>query len=79
MIEENLPPYLSRSRCESLDIQTRDVVDMIEKLIRGAAAGTVWNAPKSVVMPGDGRYMMATLCAAQDPPLLAVKSLGLNP
>lgn len=78
MSEENLP-YISRSRCESLRIRTDDVIAMIERLIRGAAAGRVWNAPKAVVMPGDGRYMMATLCVADDPPLMAVKSLGLNP
>ncbi len=72
-------PYLSREVCESLGITTADVIDMMQTLIRGAAAGRVWNAPKSVVMPGDGRYLMATLCAADDPPFMAVKSLGLNP
>ncbi len=73
------PPYLSRATCESLGITTGEVIDMMEALIRGAAAGRVWNAPKAVVMPGDGRYLMATLCAADDPPYMAVKSLGLNP
>lgn len=72
-------PYLSREACESLDISTGDVIAMMQNLIRGAAAGRVWNAPKAVVMPGDGRYLMATLCAAEDPPFMAVKSLGLNP
>jgi len=78
MTAENLP-YLSRATCESLGLSAADVIEMTERLIRGAAAGRVWNAPKSVVMPGDGRYLMATLCAAEDPPLMAVKSLGLNP
>lgn len=72
-------PYLSREDCEGLGITTFDVIEMMERLIRGAAAGSVFNAPKSVVMPGDGRYLMATLCVAADPPFMAVKSLGLNP
>ncbi len=72
-------PYLSRETCESLGIGTEDVIEITERLIRGAAAGTVWNAPKSVLMPGDGRYLMATLCLADDPPFMAVKSLGLSP
>lgn len=72
-------PYLSRATCESLGIEAEVVIETIEKLILGAAAGRVWNAPKAVVMPGDGRYLMATLSVADDPPFMAVKSLGLNP
>ncbi|MBX9637587.1 MAG: ornithine cyclodeaminase family protein, partial [Nitrosomonas sp.] len=34
---------------------------------------------KAVITPPDGRYMMATLAAADDPPFLAVKALVLNP
>jgi ornithine cyclodeaminase/alanine dehydrogenase-like protein (mu-crystallin family) len=78
-VSSNTLPYLSRATCESLGIHTDDVISIIEKLIKGAAQGRVWNAPKSVVMPGDGRYLMATLCVADDPPFMAVKSLGLNP
>src|SRR5262249_9813587 len=33
----------------------------------------------AVMLPPDGRYMMAALAAADDPPLLAVKSIVLNP
>lgn len=78
MSQDNLP-YLSQRRCESLDIGIDDVIGIIEKLVVGTAEGRVWNAPKAVVMPGDGRYMMATLCVSDDPPLMAVKSLALNP
>jgi len=38
----------------------------------------VWNAPKSAIAPGDGRYFMNTLSLADDPPYAAVKALGLN-
>ena len=72
-------PYLSAERLEALDISTDDVISSIERLLRGQAKAQVWNAPKSVIQPPDGRYMMSTLSAADDPPYLAVKSLILNP
>ena len=71
--------YLSQSTLENLHLTTEVVVEGIEALIRGRSQSQVWNAPKAVVTPPDGRYMMATLSAADDPPFLAVKSLLLNP
>lgn len=71
--------YLSKNTLEALAITTDEVVNSIEKLIHGQRHSQVWNAPKAVVTPPDGRYMMATLSAADDPPFLAVKSLILNP
>ncbi len=75
---ENLP-FLSYGYCESLGITPADVIDSIERLVRGVSAGRVWNAPKATLLPGDGRYMMATLCASDTPPLMAVKSLVVSP
>src|SRR4030095_2019177 len=71
--------YLSHSDLESLHITPADVIESIEHLIRGRSKSQVWNAPKAVIQPPDGRYMMAALCAADDPPFLAVKSAILNP
>ena len=71
--------YLSQSTLENLQLTTEAVVEGIETLIRGRSHSQVWNAPKAVVTPADGRYMMATLSAADNPPFLAVKSLLLNP
>lgn len=71
--------YLSQSTLENLQLTTAKVVEGIENLIRGRIHAQVWNAPKAVATPPDGRYMMATLCAADDPPFLATKSLLLNP
>jgi len=71
--------YLSEQTLDGLDISTADSIAAIEAAIRGRARSTVWNAPKAVLQPPDGRYMMATLAAADDPPLMAVKSLILNP
>lgn len=71
--------YLSKSTLEALEITTDEVVASIEQLIRGRHESQVWNAPKAIITPPDGRYMTAMLSAADDPPYLAVKSLVLNP
>ncbi len=71
--------YLSREGLESLNLTIEEVVESIEHLLRGSRQSRAWNAPKAVITPPDGRYMMATLAAADDPPYLAVKSLLLNP
>lgn len=72
-------PYLSETTLAGLGITTADVVESIEAAIRGADAGTVWAAPKAVMQPPDGRYMMAALAAMDRPSLLAVKTVVLNP
>ena len=72
-------PYLSGTDLEAMSISTDAVVSTIEHLIRGTVESRTWNAPKAVITPPDGRYMMATLAASDDPPFLAVKSLVLNP
>lgn len=71
--------YLSQSSLQDLQLTTQDIVASIEHLILGRSQQQVWNAPKAVITPPDGRYMMATLAAANDPPFLAVKALVLNP
>lgn len=71
--------YLPRSVLQSLGVPTAAVIASIEGLIRDRAAGKMWAAPKSVLTPPDGRYVMSTLSIGGDPPLLAVKSLMLNP
>ena len=72
-------PYLSRSVLERLAITTDEAVDSIEQLILGQRRGQVWCAPKVVVLPGDDRYIMATLAVADQPRVVATKSLVLNP
>ncbi|PZV34913.1 ornithine cyclodeaminase family protein [Mesorhizobium kowhaii] len=90
IVDSNLPasaqpgsatsvPYLSRFILERLGITTHEAVDSIEHLIRGQRAGKVWCAPKVVVLPGDERYIMATLAVADEPRMVATKSLVLNP
>ena len=72
-------PYLSEETLAGLGITTGDVIESIEALIRGSAQDRVWSAPKAVILPSDGRYMMAALAAMDDPSLLAVKTVVLNP
>lgn len=72
-------PYLSEQALAELGITTSEIVASIEELISGSARSVVWSAPKAVILPHDGRYMMAALAAADDPPLLAVKTVVLNP
>lgn len=71
--------YLSRKTLDTLDISAAEVVETIESLIRDRAQSRAWSAPKAAFTAPDGRYMMATLSAADHPPLLAVKALVLNP
>lgn len=71
--------YLSEPTLAGLGITAKEAVAAIEHLIRGQGDGKVWSAPKAVVQPPDGRYLMATLAAADDPPLMSVKSLIHNP
>jgi len=79
MPENHAIPILSEDDLKALGISTDDVIESIEGLIRAGADGNAWSAPKAVIQPGDGRYMMAALAAANDPALLAVKTVVLNP
>ena len=71
--------YLSQAELEGLDITTADAMSAIERVIHGKFANKTWSAPKAVLHPPDGRYVMATLSASDDPPFIATKSLLLNP
>ncbi len=73
-------PYLSEKDLVDLNLTTNDVINCIESAIHGAQEGRVWSAPKAVITPPqDGRYMMAALAAMDEPSLLAVKTVVLNP
>ena len=72
-------PFVSQPILERLSIRTEEVIDSIEQLIIGQRSGRVWCAPKVVVLPGDDRYIMATLAVADEPRIVATKSLVLNP
>jgi ornithine cyclodeaminase/alanine dehydrogenase-like protein (mu-crystallin family) len=79
MTTNNSIPYLSEDALIGLGITTSEVIECIEAMIGGCEEGSVWSAPKAVIQPGDGRYMMAALAASDVPALLAVKMVVLNP
>lgn len=70
--------YLSEDDLDALGITTADVIAALEHAIRESGREQVWSAPKAVILPPDGRYVMATLAVMNDPPLIATKSLLLN-
>jgi ornithine cyclodeaminase/alanine dehydrogenase-like protein (mu-crystallin family) len=72
-------PYLSEGDLEALGITTAEIIAALEHTIRESQQAQVWSAPKAVITPPDGRYIMATLAVMNDPPLVATKSLVLNP
>jgi len=71
--------YLPDGAMAALGITTAEVIESIEQAVRAEADGTLWTAPKAAFLPGDGRYMMATLAAADEPALIAVKSVMVSP
>ena len=73
------PRYLSHDALEGLGLTAAEVAQSIEHVLRGLRQSRAWSAPKPVIKPPDGRYLMATLAASDDPPFMAVKALLLNP
>lgn len=70
---------LSDDTLAVLGITTDEIVESIERALTAQAKGVLWTAPKSSLLPGDGRYMMSTLSAADDPGLTVVKSVMVSP
>ena len=70
---------LSDETLAGLGISVAEIVDTIEEAIRAEAVGKVWTAPKSAVLPGDGRYMMTTLSTSDNPDKTVVKSVMVSP
>lgn len=73
------PRLLGAADLERLGITTPDVVRCIEAAVTAAEDGRLWAAPKSVLLPADGRYVMSTLALGEDPALLVSKALVVNP
>ena len=49
------------------------------KPLREKAAGRLLTAPKSALLPGDGRYMMSTLAVGTDPAFTILKAVSVCP
>lgn len=79
-MSESLPfIYLSEHQLSGLGITTQDVIEAIERAIIAQADGNVWTAPKSALLPGDGRYVMSTLSVGDQPSVIVVKSVIVSP
>ncbi len=70
---------LSDSALAGLDISVTEIADIVEQAIQDETAGTIWTAPKSAIIPGDGRYMMTTLSTSDQPDMTVVKSVMVSP
>ncbi len=70
--------YLDRANVESLGLTAAETMDQIEHLCRERDASRVLNAPKSLLRPVDDVLFMSTLAVSEEPPFVAVKSLGVN-
>ncbi|MFZ1727708.1 MAG: ornithine cyclodeaminase family protein [Albidovulum sp.] len=79
MKDQNGFVYLSDAVLSGLGIGAADVIACIEKAVLAKSNNVLWTAPKAAFMPGDGRYMMATLAAADDPQIISVKSVIVSP
>jgi len=71
--------HLSDDELAGLGITTAEAVDAVENAIRARRQGDVRVTPKSVIEPGDGRYLMSTLGVTGAPSMTVVKSVVLNP
>lgn len=70
--------YLPDSTLEALEISPNEIADVIEAALVEKAAGRLQTTPKSVILPGDGRYMMSTLAVGGDG-YTVLKTVGVYP
>lgn len=71
--------YLTERDLSGLGVTPAEAADRVEKAVLAQARGDILTAPKSTITPGDGRYLMSTLSVSDDPQVVAVKSVVLNP
>jgi len=71
--------YLTDRDLEALGITPDDVTDAVEKAILDKAAGRLLDTPKSVILPGEARYMMSTLSVGNTEGLTVVKQVTVSP
>ncbi len=81
MKTDSATPFLTLSdhTLSGLGISTLEIVETIESALGSRAEGNTWTAPKSALLPGDGRYMMTTLAASDAPGIAAVKYVMVSP
>lgn len=73
------PTVLDDAALQALGIGAADVVKAIEAAVLDVAEGRLRTTPKSVIQPGDGRYMMTTLASGGFTVVKAVTVCPDNP
>ena len=73
-----ISPLVSDSDLEGLGIQHSDVADAIEDALIAKFEGRLQTSPKTVILPGDGRYAMSTLAIGDDG-FIVVKQVTVCP
>ena len=71
--------FLTEAMLEGLGITTAEIIDCIEAAVVTEQNAQLWTAPKSALMPGDGRYMMTTLSVADTPQVTVIKAATVSP
>lgn len=71
--------FLSDADQEGLGITPGEIADAIEDAIRERTEGALHSAPKIVILPGEGRYMMATMSVGDGPGLTVLKTAMVAP
>jgi ornithine cyclodeaminase/alanine dehydrogenase-like protein (mu-crystallin family) len=73
------PRVLNDTDLRGLGLTSEQVVAAIRDAIRAKAVGDLVTTPKSVIQPGDGRYMMSTLATGGTPDVTVVKAVTVCP
>jgi ornithine cyclodeaminase/alanine dehydrogenase len=73
------PVVLNDADLQALDIGAAEVVEAIRRAVIAKAEGRLETTPKSVIQPGDGRYMMTTLATGGVPDVTVVKAVTVCP
>lgn len=73
------PRLLNDADLQALGIGAGEVVAAIRGAIASKAAGDLITTPKSVIQPGDGRYMMSTLATGGQPDVTVIKAVTVCP
>ncbi|NNE88688.1 MAG: ornithine cyclodeaminase family protein [Silicimonas sp.] len=70
--------YLPDDVLDGMRIAPAEIADEIERALVAKSEGRLHTAPKSAIMPGDGRYMMSTMAVGDDG-LTVVKQVSVSP
>ncbi len=73
------PLYLDDAALAGLGVTPDAVRDSIAAALTDQAENRLWTAPKAALLPGDGRYVMATLATGDGPGVSVVKSVMVSP